>query len=419
MIIKANSIFSMESVAYQLDLKFFRALTKAIEELRAGKSLTGDTKKDRKAIEQSNIEKIIADNTGMLVQVHTPRDIGLNAFVSVPVLDRNHPLHDKYAREYVKAVTTKKMLKNGPVTGTIDLQTGKVSGDYSKISIHISAAAQLIESDAFQPEEVAAIFLHEIGHVMTYFEYLGRNVILHHVMGDLVRNYNESMSMQHRVEIIKSVKSNLDLDAIEPTVVAEIADGETVQQLIISEYACQYHSATNTHLYDFRTWEALADQYAARHGAALAQATALDKLYRYSGDAAYMGNVKYLIWRTFDFIALTVFSPFALLIMALAEPYEIYDMPIQRINRLRQDLINATKDKSLSKELRVRLMNDIADIEKLTAGLKDRESAFMLVWKNVFPTIRRQSNRTAMMQKLEELANNEIFVRSNRLKTLA
>lgn len=196
------------------------------------------------------------------------RKHGINAFTIPPQLDRNHPLYSEFHRAGIdnKQVISRIRKNEGAIEGTVDLASGQVGGEYTKIEVMIFIAAQIVQDDLFTPAEATAIFLHEVGHTMTYFEYLGRSITLTHVLGDLTRQYANAETQKQRLTIIEVTKDALDLDSIDAQAASEIRDGEAIQQLVVSEVVNRPVSATNTRQYDYRTWEALSDQYVNRMG---------------------------------------------------------------------------------------------------------------------------------------------------------
>lgn len=421
MSLSRDTQLSLEAIAYQKDTRLFNEMVLAIRSIRENKQrIVGNPKRDYNIFAESKIEERLFKLTGIKIKMQSGWYMGPNAYVIPPQLDVNHPLMDDVRRNFISNDDAVKRIRKakGAVAGHIDLEKGRVSGIYSEIRSTVFVAGQLLQDKTFTVEESAAIFLHEIGHLMSYYEFLGRNVVLQHVMGDLVREFTDGVSMQHRVEILEATADTLELDAVDPDAVAKVKKTETVQTLILSEYANKWNSATKTHLYDQRTWEAMADQFVARVGAARHLATGLDKLMRIVGSDAYRSNLEFLVLETFRGLIMLPLAPLLAMVMALSEPWEVYDPPGERLQRIRRDLVNATKDSKIDKEYRRRLQDDIDEINRLLEGIKDRETFMMVIWKTVFPGIRKQVNRGKMIQELEALANNEMFAMANKLRTI-
>lgn len=413
---------SLESVTHQRSTKLFRELVVGFSELRELDHVLTGVRSDRAFIEASNIESSLKRYTGLNVRLFVHRFTGLGAAVLPPPLDRNHPLNTETRRIFSNGRLSADILESKEVKsfqGSIDLERAQVGGVFSKIQAPISMGTQLVQSDIFSVEEVAAIFLHECGHLMSYYEYLGRSVVLSHVLGDVVRQYTEQESMKQRIEIIDHVSHALDIDSIDARRAAEIRDGDILRTLIVTEAIERPVSATNTRTYDERTWEALADQFVSRMGAGRYLAIGLDRRQRMAGSAAYRTNLKHLMVESTKGLlaAVPMFTPlFILALMSGNDPKrDDYDGVEIRLKRVRQDIVQAMKDPKLDKSYRLRLQEDADVIADLLKHVNDRESFYSYLWTRLRPSARSQLKRTNMIQELETMANNELFVKANQL----
>jgi hypothetical protein len=387
--------------------------------------LTG-TKSDRAFIEATRIEETVFKYTGISVKLTVLQGLGLGAYVVPPPLDRNHPLMSGVRRWQSNSLLTQHIFNKEAVdkiSGTVDLQKGQVGGIFSRIQCPIYMGTSLVQGDRLSPEENAAVFLHEVGHVMTYFEYLGRSVTLNHVLGDLTRKYSEQETYQKRLDIISYVKHTLDLDSIDERRAAEMVDGEALLTLVVSESVMDPINATDTPAYDARSWEALADQFVSRLGGARYLATGLDRKDRLTGSSSYRTNTQHLMIQvcTVIFYSIPVFTPFFLLglINGVDPKASVHDTPEERLKRLRQDVVDAMKNPKLDKEYRIRLQEDADVIADLLKNMKDREGLFSFLWTRLRPGSYRQFKRGNMITELETMANNELFVKANKLTVIA
>lgn len=416
----ATNALSLESVRHQLNTKFFDELVAALDVFRkADKEITTE-KSAEPYTKTSNLEKIISKHSGLNVRFKCSRQMGINAFVFPPHLDKNHPLLTDLHRQYYSNDDAKKRLKKAgeAIHGSIDLDKGVVSGVYTKIRSEVFVAAQILQGDMFTTEEAASILAHELGHLMTYYEYLGQNVLTSHVMGDAIGEFTESTTPKRRVELYEVTRDALELNSDDVDVVADVTDVEIFKRLIVSDVARKQCSATNTPYYDQRTWEALADQFVSRIGGGRHLAIALDKIFRLSGQSEYQSNVKWLVTETFTTILATVFLPFTLLLIALGEPFEIYDPPIERLERIRRDLILAMKNPKADREYRTRLKEDVDILDNLLSQMTERQGLLRTFWQLVRPDVKRDFKRAQLIREFEQLKDNDLFVYANTLKTM-
>lgn len=422
MLVSARDTLSTESIRHRANTKLFSDVVSAFDTIRKNDTkLTNLGKKNQRVVDDSKIESLVKGHTGLSIRFKTGTDIGINAYVLPPHLDKNHPLLSDTHRQYYSNNDAKKRIKaaKSAIHGEIDLTTGIVKGVYSKINSEIFVAAQILQGDLFTNEEAAAIFLHEVGHLMSYYEYLGRNVLLNHVLEDVREEYTKTQTAKSRVELLKVVSHGLDLSDANPESAEKATKESTFTSLIVSELVRETHSATNTKYYDLRTWEALADQYVSRLGGGRHLALGLDKIHRLYGVRGYESNVIFLISEAFSIFFSIAFLPFTLLFMAMIDmPFDIYDPPKDRIERIRRDMVAEMKNPNLEREYRRRIKDDIKVVDDLIDGIEDRRSIFTSVWATLRPSLKRQFNRAKLVQELESLKDNDLFIRYNELKTI-
>jgi hypothetical protein len=414
----------MESVKHQPNPRLFRDLVTAFTFLRETDHPLTNSARDRTVIKESNVERVVKHYTNLNIRLSSG-SAGARAYVSPPRLDKNHPFNTPERRalsDNSDAVLAIRRAK-GRVQGSIDLDKGRVEGVYAELINDVFVSSEIIQGDFFTVEEATALFLHELGHLMTYYEYLGRVYTLNHVLGDLVRGYAKSTSIKERVELLSVTRDALDLTELDVDAASSITDTETVQMLIVSEVVNEPSSATNTRIYDYRTSEALADQYVSRMGAGRHLATGMDRLFRLAGTNSYYSDRKFLMIEAVKILLIAKwfvgFFVLAALTASLVSPDLKYDPIGQRLKRIRQDIVEAMKNPRLDKDYRKRLQEDADVLADLLSNVKDRETIIGYLWKRLYPPNIKQMNRVKMMQDLEALANNELFVKANLLTVKA
>ena len=103
--------------------------------------------------------------------------------------------------------------------------------------------------------------------------------------------------------------------------------------------------------------------------------------------------------------------------MTFSTPTQIYDDPIQRVSRLKSDMVNALKNIKNDKAFNERMLKEIAIIEDLVRDVKDRDDVIMWVWKNVFSKTRKQVSKADAIMELEKLSNNDLYLASAKLRS--
>lgn len=410
---------SLENINFADNKEFFNALVVEVKRLRRDlKKVLPKRINPEKPVDAGYFGKIIKEHTKLNVPMtFLPVEYGYNAAVQPPQFDKNHPLYTPANKMYLSSKDSKDRLSNGLVTGSVDLATGKVSGEWTKIEHWLYVTPMIVSTSEFTDEELAGIILHEVGHLITYYVYLGRVLSLNHALHEINSRWNDSMSYDHKVNLIKHVNSSIDMMALDPDALAEVKGSQTVTTMVVSEFANAPISAHNTSSMDYRSWEALSDQYAMRNGAGLHIASGVAKLSRLNGNSSYWSDGRHFIMNIFSLPFIVIGLPMVVLMMLMNKPYDTYDPPGERLKRIRREAINAVKNTKMPKDVRRQYENDIDQMQKLIDETNDKDSWLMFTWKHVIPSVRREEKNAEILNQLELLANNELFVLANKLKS--
>ena len=416
---------SLEGFAPSVTNLFRMELTNAIAESRSAGKL--DTKR---------ISEIVRKHTNLSVQVGLDSSLQPNAYVIPPKIDKNHPLMNEWRRTFsqntdgVNAVN----FAGGAAMGSVDFETGKVHGFFTKLTsdIYITRGAfERYGNLVLTPEEVTAIFLHEIGHTMTYFATLGQTFRTAFILDGFVREATKSNDSEHRVKLIRSFEEGTGVTITDKNIVMESDNPGTITTVVLSDIVEASRSQYGTTLYDLRSWESLSDQYAARQGCAADLATALDKLTGIYEPMYYRSTFKYLMVEigkllglilliTANVLLMNIIGMIIVFVYLAASPHNReYDNPHERLVKLRNEMISQLKQRNIAPERSKSLMEDIESINRILVNVKDRHTFFEKFWLLISPYTRRQVKMGKEIQELEQLVNNEIFVEAAKLKNLA
>lgn len=410
---------SMEAVAFQASPTFFVELTSIISELR---KLAEPTTKD---IEQSRFAKLIKDTLNLSINPQIDTAMYPNACVCPPALNKNHPLipemyrWDKGSSDGLAGISA----NGGVLLGTVDLRTGYISGALANVECDMFLTLGLLTNKLFTDEEVAAIVLHELGHIETYLEFVAHTVATNYILSAVAKEWAKSDSQVKRIQIVKDAAKALQLKDVKTDELADASDISVVQTVLLSKSINETRSELDSSIYDMRAWEQLSDQFATRFGAGRALATGLDKIMRWSGHESYYGTaffifmeaVKFVLWLASIF---TGFFALSALILMYNPAMKVYDEPGERISRIRMQLVEALKDKNIPKSFRDSLLADIEALDQLIEPINDRRGLLELFWTSIVPGGRRQHDQVLFQQDLEKLAINDLFAASAKLKSL-
>lgn len=422
---------ALEMVEFQ-DHSFHEKLSELYEELK---------KVGSRNMEGSDaaiaIEKAIFDRTG--VQIEFTMNEG-GAYCMPPIMDKNSPLLSNYFREFYEHVTPLKMIKkaeDGLIRGTIDLVHAKVTGAFSEIKCILNMPKSWVGGRfggrEFSPSELSAITLHEVGHLFTGFEYLLHSVTTNQVLAGVARGLEQSNDPNERLIILTSAAHALKLDPKELEKLSQQSGSTMATLKILQEVARVAPSEIGTSIYDQNNWEQLADQFAARFGAQRDLITALDLIYRTSGDIAMRSGGMYVAMEILKVLMLVgsiglavvgaiaaimpFFVWFAMFLFDSPGPEE-YDRVGVRLSRIRDQLVQQLKDRDLDKDMIARLKADVEAVDKIRETVKDKFSFISIALNFLFSDRRDRFAQEKLARELEALTANDLFVKSAELKTM-
>lgn len=412
---------SMEAISFQVKELLFSELKIVFEELLKSKSISQDE------LKKSGLAQIVKKYTGVFIVPNLQEnDYDYSACVEFPQIDINHPLVAEAYRHLkgnIDGIAAIKAAK-GAIKGSVDFKTSKVSGSFQDFECNMYFSKGLFKSGKFSAGEIAAITLHEIGHVFTYFSFLALNIKVNHVLFAASQAMMNTASQEERFVIMREVENSLDVKLSDKESLGKASKAEVVQTVILNSVIEKTRSELGSNIYDLRAWEALCDQFAARHGAGRDLATALDKIYRHYGASSYRSLFTFTLLEIvkaslFTMMILTGTGIALCVLVLLTNPMErIYDEPGERIKRVRLQLVEALKDKGISDTRRKQLLADIDVVDQLLPEINDRRGILELFWSEVVPYGRRQQSQKETQQALEALLANELFVRAAQFKTM-
>lgn len=435
--VKPQFKISLEAIRYQGKSLLLHDLRIAFE-----KFIKTD-KQDNLSFSKLGLDRIVKRHTGLAIDfkfIADPAEV--NAMATPPILDLNSPLLD-----YLKHFGSHNLLEQNAVghaqvltfskdlRGQIDRKTGKVSGIFSKIPVTVMVGQGLWKTANLSADEVAAVLLHELGHVFSFFEVLTQTATTNVVLQSAVQALRGSDDEKLRLKLVFETAGALGVTLEDPKALAQkdVKDAVFTTVFLKAIASKSSHSAANSAIYDLRAGEFLADQFAARHGGGRALVTGLDKIMRnYGGTSSHSGTFSFMFMEAIRvaglvLVMLTGSVPLitllvTLLFIYLVNPYgesKVYDDPLERVMRIRQDLIQSLKKARLSHTAREQLLKDIEQIDAIRDDLHDRRSWLDYLW--VAMTARRRGQFTQMrfQQEIERLVNNDLFLAASKFKSMA
>jgi hypothetical protein len=416
---------AMESIDFQLNGPFFKELTTICRELE---------KLQETEIADSEIAMqlpaVIKHHTGMNVTCLWGSE---ELSVIPPNANNNNPLYNRMTadeRQDLPNADADKILymaESAPV-GRVNLKTGMVSGVFAEFVSMLTLPVRLFASiRPFTAEEKAAGILHELGHLVSFFVFLAHTATTNQILSAISKKYDQTTSVKEREVILTKVKSMAKLNELDAAALAKSNDKKVVEVVVITSLVRQFESELGSNVYDMNTWEALADQYATRQGAGRHLLTFLDKAHRADGNIAFRSTPKYLFMEAFKLMWLAI-APYTMgvsLLFLLAACFRdsndsggVYDTLKSRYGRVRDQIVEAMKDKKLTEDQVTGLTQDLTIIDDLMNHVKERQQLFGYVMDFISPWQRQRISQEKLQRELERLAHNDLFVRAANLKQL-
>ena len=146
-----------------------------------------------------------------------------NAYFVLPSMDKNHPFFKQMGLNSGlnggSAVTLQSIRENGGKVkeAGVDLATGRVKGFFKQVKVTIVMAHNFFTDKEWKTEHAVAIFLHELGHAFTYFEYFG-NIVRRSTLIDQASKtvMDPGYNSETKVKLLKEVERQLGTEKLEP-----------------------------------------------------------------------------------------------------------------------------------------------------------------------------------------------------------
>jgi hypothetical protein len=433
-----NPIYSPESISFQNDA-FHKALTAIIDTYRD--NADGDVRTEF----EMALNKCIKDFTN----INFDCNIGdYQMSTEAPSIDKNSPMIEGYGFREAYTLSKQSLAdirksRTKQVTGLLDPNAAYVHGYFAELPptrMFLNAwmiygqgggvLYDIFDGRKYTSREISAIMMHEIGHIWGYFDFLVRFRTTNQIMATALRTLDGTEDHGKRELIIKETSDMLELDSIDALELSRKSN-MTVYTVIISNLARYNRTQSGNAGYDINSFEALADQFASRHGAGRDLVTGLDKLSKGTihrrGQMAYffMEFAKIALFLTGTWVfavgsILTGWGVFSLVTsLLLADSHnDWYDKTGARFTRVRNDLINELKNPHLSKEDSARIREDIDVIDNVNKNYKDHTQFIGLVYDYLIPTGVMKRKDIEFQQALEGMASNKLYYYANKFKAI-
>lgn len=382
------------------------------------------------------LSKLIKKYTNLSIDV----DIISNSFtlgpsIYIPALVRDSVITNLYQNNNANGVPFKtftESVKKHKGKNYVDLLNAKVHGVFEDIKTTIHFPPRFIINMNLTARECSAILLHEAGHLFTYFEYVNKTVTTNQILESLSNELNKDLTIDDKKDIITNLNQVLDYAIIDD----ELLDSTDKNNILISLYKYSFkESLVSNSLYDETTSEASADQFSARFGYSKELALGLNKL----GAFTLANNIIYrnylynkTLLHTLILSGIAIVNGLGLILLFCGLSFLIifvsnntvfkdytYDNTEVRLKRLKEQLIQLSKDTSLDKEKLHDIIKDVKDIDELIKISVEHNGLLTAIGYFFFSKNKVVRKSIQLQRQLEELASNKLFLSAAKLRLAA
>lgn len=410
---------SLEFMEFQND-SFFKDISDAVARIREHAEPT------TKVVFESGLEAVVNKRLKTSVEFFIDGALYSNAYVELPKLDKGHPFFIEWkhfvSNDMGRLVANLDNLVRR--TGTVNIEKAEVSGIFSAIPVRMCVTLGLLKSSASN-QEVAAIILHELGHLFTYYYYA-----LHGTIGGFISTAVATAAAGAKGDAERSVIYQkgarvMGIDNITISTMLQQTpeqNAELLQSLYINETADNLRSQTGHGMYEMKCCEQLADAFAVKFGAGLALTKGLLLINR--GGRETFNKPLYYVSLALSLAGaiISLKSPLGigsqmLLLLFSEDVYDgNYDTLPDRIRYIKNHLIDGLKKTDMPAEIRKSFLKDIEEIDKLSKGANYNPNLYQILRHVLFPSVRRKARSVSLQKTIEEMMYNETFIQAAKLK---
>lgn len=408
----------------QTDFTLFNELAARLGELRKSKMTEAEVKK-------AGIPGLVLKHTGITIDFSIDPAMAINAYMMPPAIDRNHPFYTNFGSNWPIVAKDRKFIvdKKGNLTAK-DAWTNdsnySVGGAWTKVVVKLVLLKGLMKAHNITDKGVAAIFLHELGHVYTYFSLFGKLSRCNFLTMEAVKDITGSSPLEQRVQTLELLEESLDINIKKKEEIAQAPEkirGELVESIVIAETAIKNNTVSTTARYDVRNIEQIADQFAVFHGAGSDLAEAMLALYKNYSVPETLSTPIFVcleVAKALFMAYITASVPIVgVLLLLLAIPGDkIYDDPQARLELIRKQLVGSIKDTKGQPWLHEQIMSQINIIEQMEGVLKDRRTLYTLIYQTITPRGRTMYRQEVYMKAVENLLYNDTYFNAAKFGAL-
>lgn len=397
----------------------FKALSQVIFRLKM------DGTYDTESILASGFTDTVRDYTGMDVRLNIiPNDSLSYAAARIPTFDINHPFLKtlEISNTRITANDSLQLLRklSTRLKGGIDKKQGRVSGFYSEMTLDIEVTTGMFKMPTIMEEHIAGVLCHELGHLFTYFEFLGTIGFGSMVIGATAKRVMELEGSKERKDIITFGNELLGVDSFSEDDLDKLAaDPSQTHVVMLRNYVSQPYLSSDTLPYDYRNIEQLADMFAVKHGAGKAIASYIEITGRANYDKTSLSTSMFIFTGVVSgaYRVLQAFGGPAHAVAALclsAPGIKLYDDPEARIRYIRQYLASEINAEATGAD-KEGVSRDIEAIDSILDNVTDRRRLLTVFWESIPGKHNSRRKQEIAAKQLESMIYNDLTYQAEQL----
>lgn len=387
-----------------------------------------------KAPEVKELEKYLFTRFGL--KFHVIVDSMLAAVLPF-YANKHHIFIDEFFRGHVNISTQNKILRDADnKKGYVDTKNATVGGLFSEYenSLFLNFIS-LFRNYKMSVPEVVAVTLHEIGHAFYSCEYSDRLETNNQVLASVSKEIFSKKPNKDLTYVFRELKTLND-----KTTESEVDDLVNGNRIIASYRWFRIVAGTveeqlKNKKYSETSFEQMADNFAGRFNYGRALVSGLQKIHSVDKSPEFSKASKFF-WRFAEtaFVTIAMLSPFfgvipvaVILYMNLALVLRFsgedkldytYDELKIRYKRIRNEYVQMLKDSKIKSAQAKEIIDSITIIDKMMDSALSFKPILNSVANFIFTPAREAKAKIVEQQLLEDLAMNDLFVKSAEIKTL-
>ncbi len=389
------------------------------------------------------VEELTFKRTGIRVKI---KPALTTAAVNAPIMNMQGVLLSKSYRDEFYSSSDNYLLKRMSEFRSksfIDTKKARVGGFFSTIECDVLIGVTFLKLYKLSGREVAALYLHELGHIFTEFEFISHTVTTNQALACIANSLkaNNNKATTEHVYIVKEVGKIIADDDNYFQEIFEETNAGVITTIVVSKNLLMPLSNMRFDNYDDTASESTADAFVTRFGFGTECVSAAHKIenrFSLSTTSKVLINIASLsllvryVTLSLNPLLTLIFTSYlgivfvtSLLVRTAISTYFSgekfrdfsYDKSKIRYLRIREQAINALKDSMLDAKEKEFYLNSIKSIDEYVTKAPDDSLAYKLS-NYLFKSNRDLKRYNDLQRELEVLASNDIFNKAAELSLM-